>query len=119
VSIVDDDESVRAATTTLLTLHGFAVRAFASAEAFLRSEDIGATRCLIADVKMPGMSGLALQDRLAAEGRRIPTIVVTAYPDDRSREHAVDAGALCFLTKPFDVNVLIHHVEEAMRSGGQ
>jgi FixJ family two-component response regulator len=65
------------------------------------------------------MSGLALQGRLAAEGRRIPTIVVTAYPDDRSRERALDAGALCFLTKPFDVNVLIHHVEGAMRSGGQ
>ena len=117
VSIVDDDESVRAATKTLLALHGFTVRAFASAEAFLQSEDLGATRCLIADVRMPGMNGLALQGQLAAQTRPIPIIFVTAYPDDRSRERALKAGALCFLSKPFDVNTLIRFVEEALRNG--
>ncbi len=114
VSIVDDDEAVRGAVVKLLKLHGFAVRSFASAEEFLAAADFEATRCLIADVRMPGMTGLALQERLIAEGRRIPIIFVTAHPEERCRERALRLGAVCFLAKPFDGQTLIGSVEKAL-----
>lgn len=114
VSIVDDDESVRGSTAKLLRLHGFAVRAFASADEFLQSPNVDATRCLISDIRMPGMSGLELQERLIAQNRRIPVIFVTAYSDERSRERALRAGAICFLSKPFDGHALIRCLEEAL-----
>jgi FixJ family two-component response regulator len=114
VSIVDDDQSVRDATKKLLRLNGYVVHAFASAEDFLRSPKINETDCLVADVRMPGMGGLALQERLIARGREIPTIFVTAFPEDEARERALSRGAICFLNKPFDGLVLIRFIEQAL-----
>ena len=91
ISIVDDDESVRESTKTLVRSFGYNAWAFASAEEFLNS-DLAATKCLILDVHMKGLSGIDLQQRLIAEGRRTPT----AFPDERIRRDALDAGAIAF-----------------------
>jgi FixJ family two-component response regulator len=115
LSIVDDDESVRVATSKLLQLHGYIVHAFASAEEFLRSSYLGVTHCLITDIRMPGMNGLALQERLRADGIRTPVIFMTAFPDAKSRERALKEGAVCILSKPFDGQTLIGCVDEALR----
>jgi FixJ family two-component response regulator len=114
VSIVDDDESVRVATMKLLRLHGHAAYAFASAEEFLSSSLVGDTGCLITDVRMPGMGGLALQEYLRDEGHQIPIIFVTAYPEEKNRARALRAGALSFLGKPFDGRALIDTVDRAL-----
>ena len=118
VSVVDDDESVRVATTKLVRLHGFIAQAFASAEEFLRSPRVNDTSCLIADVRMPGMSGVDLQGHLIREGKRMPMIFITAVPDEVSRARALGAGAACFLTKPFDGNTLIDCVHAALKAAG-
>ena len=102
ISIVDDDESVRETTTGLMRSLGFAAQAYSSAEEFLASDWIARTACLIVDVNMPGMTGLELCSRLVAMGQSIPTIVITAYPDERVRARALDAGVICYLCKPFD-----------------
>jgi FixJ family two-component response regulator len=115
LSVVDDDESVRVATSKLLRLHGYVVHAFASAEEFLRSPYLGDTRCLIADIRMLGMNGLALQERLRAEGNRTPVIFMTAFPDPKSQERAMREGAVCILTKPFDGQTLIGCIDDALR----
>ena len=107
VSIVDDDESVRVATTKLVRLHGFIADAFASAEEFLRSPRVNETSCLITDLRMPGMSGVEFQSHLIREGKRMPMIFITAIPDEVSRARALGAGAACFLTKPFDGRPLL------------
>ncbi|MDB5538964.1 MAG: two-component response regulator [Devosia sp.] len=117
VSIVDDDDSVRGATARFVRLHGFLVHAFASAEEFLQSAVVDETACLITDVQMPGMSGYELQRRLIADGRRIPVIFITAFPQEGSRAKALKAGAIGFLTKPFDGNTLIGRLREAMKTG--
>jgi FixJ family two-component response regulator len=115
ISIVDDDQSARAAMRGLVRSLGYAVVAFASAEDFLRSDRLRDTVCVIADVHMPGMSGLELQVRLAANGRRIPVIVVTAYPDEETRAFALEAGALGFLSKPCDEQRLIGYIDLALK----
>jgi FixJ family two-component response regulator len=84
----------------------------------LRSPQASETSCLIADVQMPGMSGVELQSRLLAEGRRLPIIFVTAFPDENVRARALDAGAICFLTKPFDGSTLIRHLDAALAQHG-
>lgn len=114
ISIVDDDDSVRGATSKLLRIDGYDVHGFASAEEFLRSPVLGTTRCLISDVRMPRVGGLELQARLSALGYRIPIIFLTAFPEDRSRERALAAGALCFLSKPFDAEILTGFIRQAM-----
>lgn len=114
VSIVDDDFSVRDATRNLLRLNGYDVHAFESAEDFLRSTTLPETDCLIADVKMPRMGGLALREHLLAIGFDIPTIFVTAFPEPATRERALGGGAICFLDKPFDGWVLIRFIEKAI-----
>ena len=114
ISIVDDDDSVRVATSKLLKLDGFIVHAFGSAEEFLRSKYLDKTRCLIADVRMPGMSGIELQERLKHEGYTMPVIFITAFPRERERALAMGGGAVCFLTKPFDVKTLVKCIEEAL-----
>lgn len=106
VAIVDDDEDVRIALESLVRSLRFTARAFASAEAFLASGVVGRTACLITDVKMPGMSGLDLQDALLAQGRQVPIVFITAYPDERSRSRAQAKGAAGMLTKPFDAQSL-------------
>lgn len=99
ISIVDDDESVRESTKALVRSLGYSARTFASAEEFLDS-DPDETSCLILDVQMKGLSGVELLERLVAEGRRTPVIFVTAFPDERIRNHVLDAGAVGFLRKP-------------------
>jgi FixJ family two-component response regulator len=115
ISIIDDDASVRAAEARLLTSMGFAVHAFASANEFLTSPLLKDTLCIVADVEMPGMSGLELQDHLIAHGANIPVIFVTAFPEDRARERAMKGGAVCFLSKPFDDAALLECVERTLK----
>jgi len=114
VSIVDDDESVRAATQCLVRSLGYAVRTFASAEEFLRSPYVSETACVIADVQMRKMSGLDLQSRLRADGYDTPIIFITAFPEEKVRARALEGGAVCFLSKPFDGQVLIDCLTTAL-----
>ena len=102
ISIIDDDPSVRTATGRLLRSMGFSVYAFASAKEFLSSSQLDETSCVIADVEMPGMNGLELQERLIAHDHAKPIIFITAFPQERARERAMKAGAVDFLSKPFD-----------------
>ena len=117
ISIVDDDESVREAAEGLMKSLGYNAVAFASAEDFLRSLELSQTACLIADINMPGMSGLDLHRRLSASGPRIPTILITAYPDDRVHDSALRDGVTCYLTKPFEESELLSCVAAAMSPG--
>jgi FixJ family two-component response regulator len=114
VTIVDDDEFMRNALQGLMKAVGFSAQAFASAEEFLNSGQQQNTACLIADIRMPGMSGLDLQARLNAEHRRIPTIFITAHGDTSMRMQALRAGAVEFLSKPFSDDVLLEHVRAAL-----
>jgi FixJ family two-component response regulator len=107
VAIVDDDESVRATTDSLVRSLGYIVHTFASAEEFLQSSHLDDFLCVMADVQMPGMSGVQLQDHLRAQGYGVPFIFFTAFPDQKVRARALAAGAICYLTKPFDGNTLI------------
>jgi FixJ family two-component response regulator len=116
VAIVDDDDSVRIALEGLLKSVGLPARAFASAEEFMKSGQKRETSCLIADIRMPGMSGLELQAKLNAESCRIPIIFITAHGDAKMRMHALRAGALEFLAKPFDDEALLESVRAALES---
>ena len=108
ISIVDDDESVRNATRTLIRSLGYRVATFASAEDFLKSDKLNETACLISDVQMPGLNGIELQERLTANGHRIPIIFITAFPDERVRDRAMQGGAVSFMSKPFsDANLIV------------
>jgi FixJ family two-component response regulator len=115
ISIVDDDTSVRTATARLLSSMGFVTYAFASAQQFLLSPRLSDTACLIADVEMPGMTGVQLQQHLIVHGHSTPMIFITAFPEDRIRDQAMAAGAICFLTKPFDDSRLLECVERALK----
>ena len=119
ISIIDDDESVRSSIEDLVSSMGFAAHVFESAEDFLSSPDHDGTSCLITDLQMPGMSGQDLQRRLLAEGRRVPIIFITAFPEKRIRECVLAAGALAFLEKPFDGGELADLIQNAMRSEGE
>src|SRR6266436_7948158 len=114
VAIVDDDDSMRSAVQDLLEAVNLPAQGFASAEEFLRSGKQHHTACLIADIRMPGMSGLDLQARLNAEQIRIPTIFITAHGDERLRMQALRAGAVEFLAKPFDDELLLESVRAAL-----
>ena len=114
VAIVDDDELIRNALRSLMKAAGFPVLAFASGEEFLNSGEQVRTACLIADIRMPGMSGLELQSRLNKNHHRIPIIFVTAHGDEEMRMQALRAGAVKFLTKPLDHGVLLDSVREAL-----
>ena len=119
ISIIDDDASVRAATDNLLRSLGYRVCAFVSAEEFLRSGHLNDTACVIADVQMPGMSGVDLQAWLLTQGNRVPFIFITAFPEKTMRALALKAGAVCFLAKPFDRLTLIRCLDTALeRQGG-
>lgn len=114
ISIIDDDESVRVATKRLVRSVGFVGHDFASADEFLQSRRLGETSCVIADVQMPGMSGLELQELLVARGHRTPVILITAFPDERIRTRALQSGAVCFLTKPCDGQTLLQCLDMAL-----
>ena len=114
VAIIDDDESVRATTDSLVRSLGYIVYTFASAEEFLRSNRLYDFSCVIADVQMPGMSGVDLQAHLLTQGSRVPFIFFTAFPDERIRAQALRAGAICYLTKPFDGDSLVRGLQAAL-----
>jgi FixJ family two-component response regulator len=116
VSIVDDDESIREALQGLMKMAGIPALVFASAEEFLDSGQQSRTGCLIADIRMPGMSGLQLQSKLNSDHHRIPIIFITAHGDENVRIEAARAGAVEFLTKPFDKEVLLDSVRAAFNS---
>jgi FixJ family two-component response regulator len=117
IAVVDDDDSVRSAVLGVLKSIGITGRSFASAEEFLVSGLWKEVACLITDIRMPGISGLQLQARLAEEDCRIPIIFITAYGDTRVRTQAMRGGALAFLGKPFDDKVLIESVRTALAKG--
>jgi FixJ family two-component response regulator len=121
IAIVDDDELMRGALQGLLREAGLPARAFASAEEFLGSSAQHSTSCLIADIRMPGMSGLDLQARLNAEQVRIPIIFITAHADERVRILALRSGAVELLAKPFDDEALLESVRAALsvQDGGE
>jgi FixJ family two-component response regulator len=114
ISIVDDDEALRMATKGLMRALGFLAEAFGSAEDFLKFDRLHKTACLIADVQMPQMSGLELHCNLVASGVTIPTILITAYPDDSMRRRALEAGVICYLTKPFTKDHLLDCIHSAI-----
>jgi FixJ family two-component response regulator len=114
ISVIDDDASVRAATDNLLSSHGYLVHTFASAEDFLQSADPDDVSCVVADVQMPGMSGLDLLTHVRTQGNRVPFIFITAFPDESVRARALKVGAICFLAKPFAGPVLIDCIETAL-----
>ena len=114
VAIVDDDESVRSALQGLMKEVGFPARAFACAEEFLKSGEQQHTACLIADIRLPGMSGLELQAQLNGDHNCVPILFITAHGDEQLRLRALRAGAVEFLTKPFDDELLLDCVRAAL-----
>lgn len=115
IAVVDDDQSVREALENLISSVGLEVKLFASAEDFLDSDVSSQTDCAILDVRLPGISGLELQQRLAADRQSIPVIIITAQGDDTTREEAVAAGAIAFLKKPVKEEVLLAALESALK----
>jgi FixJ family two-component response regulator len=114
ISIVDDDESIREAIEARMKSLGFRARAFSSAADFLASPGIEHTSCMIADIHMPDMTGVELHRRLVDLGYDIPTILITAYPNDDVRSRALADGVKCYLAKPFDDEELIRCVRSAL-----
>jgi FixJ family two-component response regulator len=115
VAIVDDDQSVQSALKDLMESAGLSALCFGSAEEFLESAERKETACLIADIRMPGMSGLELQAKLKAEESRIPIIFITAQGDAKMKMRAMKAGAVEFLSKPFDDEVLLEKVRAPLK----
>jgi FixJ family two-component response regulator len=116
IFIIDDDESVCRALGRLLRSVGLITETFATAEEFLRVTGESEPGCLILDVHLPGLGGLALQERLISEGRYLPIVFITAYQDDQARQFALRAGAIAFLQKPFEEQSLLNAVARAIRS---
>jgi FixJ family two-component response regulator len=114
ISIIDDDASIRAGLNNLVRSFGYIVSTFASAAAFLQSVQLHNTCCVIADVRMPAMSGVELQSHLRSQGYKVPFIFITAVPDETIRTQALSDGAICFLTKPFDEDALINCLNSAL-----
>jgi FixJ family two-component response regulator len=112
ISIVEDDEPFRESMRKLMTVLGYTVEVFPSARDFLASPLLAATACLVSDVQMPGMSGVELHKHLTKAGHVIPTILVTAYPDEMTRNRALMDGVVCYLAKPVDDD----HLERCLRS---
>jgi FixJ family two-component response regulator len=111
ISVVDDDASLREALVDLMSALGLTAEAFPDAEAFLNAPRHRSSDCLIADIQMPGMSGLELHRKLAADGRAVPTILITAYPDERTRQSALRAGVAKYLVKPFKNEELVASIQ--------
>ena len=114
ISIIDDDPSVREATDGLVRSLGYRATTFASAEDFLQSDRVHDTSCLITDVHMPGLSGTELQSELIARGSRLPIIFISAFSEEGICRRVLEAGAIGFLSKPFDEERLIKHLETAL-----
>jgi len=118
IAIVDDDDAICIATESLIRSLGLRARCFASAEAFLGSDILDETACLITDVHMPGISGLELQDVLAAGGQKMPIVFITAYPEEAIQMQARARGAVAVFRKPFDGRSLSDCVMEILRKEG-
>lgn len=116
VSIIDDDESVRVATSSLVRSLGWGVKLYASAEQFLESDCIGDVACIISDVQMPGLSGLEMYRRLVDRGVVLPVIFISAFASDTVRRQALDIGAMCVLSKPIDAAEVSSRLD-ALRGG--
>jgi FixJ family two-component response regulator len=114
IAVVDDDQSVQTALQDLLEAVGLSARCFDSAEAYLESGENRNAACLVLDIRMPGMSGLELQAKLNLQQSRVPIIFITAHGDEKMRLQAMRAGAVDFLTKPFDQEVLLDCVRAAL-----
>jgi FixJ family two-component response regulator len=114
ISIVDDDEPVREALCGLLRSVGFGVSAFASAEEFLASNQLGSASCLVLDVRMPGMGGIELQRQLVASHCATPVILITAYEDDGMRAQALRGGVGAVLIKPFSEDALLNAIHSVL-----
>jgi FixJ family two-component response regulator len=114
IAIVDDDQSVRDGMVDLMTAMGFDAEAFGHAEHFLRSSRLDRTSFLITDMRMPGINGLELHDRLVRSGKRIPTVVITAYPTEPERTRALHAGVIRYLAKPVDENTLVDCIKSSI-----
>jgi len=117
ISIVDDDKSVRDATVSLMRAAGYEPEAFCCAQDFLASERVRRTDCLIADVQMPGMSGIELHGELVQSGNAIPTVLITAHPNEKAKARALAAGVVCYLSKPFELNELLDCIQTALEPG--
>ena len=114
VAIVDDDEAVGNAIEVLMRSMGLLARAFSSGEEFLRSPELNRTGCLVVDFDMPKMNGLDLHSKLSRFGKKIPTVLITAYPSDDIRARALDAGVICYLPKPFNESDLLNCIQSAL-----
>lgn len=114
ISVIDDDGPFRVATDSLLRSRGYTVHTFASASEFLRSPQLDEASCVITDVQMPDISGLELQALLRSQGRTVPIIFITAFPDESARTRALRDGAVGFLVKPSGASALIRCVEQAL-----
>jgi FixJ family two-component response regulator len=114
ITVIDDDEDVRVSIRSLMESLRFTIEAFPSAADFLASSSIRDTRCLIADVHMPRMTGLELHRHLIQSGHAIPTILITAYPDDSVRDRALKQGVICYLSKPIDEDGLLSCIRSAL-----
>ena len=119
IAIVDDDQSAREGIVDLVYMMGFEAQAFERAEDFLRSHQFARADCLITDVRMPGMSGLELLDRLLAAGKFVPAIVLTAFTQEADRVRALGAGAVCYMSKPVHENELMQCIGAALSSGSR
>ena len=116
ISIVEDDHFVRDSIMRLMRSFGYTAEAFRSAPDFLASPRLDQTTCLIADINMPAMTGIELYRRLIEAGRRIPTVLITAYPDDAERTQVLTDGVLCYLKKPFPDDDLLRCIRMALGS---
>ena len=114
IAVIDDDQPVRDSLRRLLKSLGYSVATFASAAEFLASPAMPETGCLIADVQMPGMTGIELYGHLTAAGHEIPTILVTAYPEDAARARALRDGVICYMGKPLDEDDLMQCLRSAL-----
>lgn len=119
ISVVDDDESIRDSTRTLLRSAGYAVATFESGELFLEAGTLPETRCLVLDIRMPGMSGLELQRRVNISDSCIPVIFITAHDNEANRKLAIDAGASEVFQKPFSANAFLTAVDTALKNRAQ
>jgi FixJ family two-component response regulator len=117
ISVIEDDEPFRESMRKLMTALGYVVEAFPSAADFLASPLLSATACLVSDVQMPGMTGVELHRHLVDAGYTIPTILVTAYPDEATRRRALKDGVVCYLSKPVDDDHLERCLRSALESG--
>jgi FixJ family two-component response regulator len=114
IAVVDDDRSIRIATQDLLKAAGYSTATFGNAAAFLDSPVRAHVACLVADIRMPGMTGLDLHEYLATSGAGIPTVIITAHPGEVTAKRACEAGVTCFLIKPFAPDELLECVRKAV-----